>query len=189
MALGRSAATPRRNRGALAGYVVVWLIGAAAVVGGVAAALSGGEDTVALPPVQQIELATAARSAGCEFRRTKRGEVTNPSVDGAPAATPESPGVKDDPPSGESSLVAALRHGVVVIHYQPGLADERLDELKKMQEVVPEGTVVTPNTTRMTYAVAATAYHRLLGCAHFTDATLDALRLFQGRYVGSGPDG
>src|SRR5690349_1039111 len=120
MALDRPVAAPRRNRGALAGYVVVWLIGAAAVVGGVAVALSGGgEDTVALPPVQQIELATAARTAGCEFRRTRRGEVTNPPVDGAPAATPESPGIKDDPPSGEASLLAALRHGVVVIHYRP----------------------------------------------------------------------
>jgi hypothetical protein len=189
MALDRPAAAPRRNRGALAGYVVVWLIGAAAVVGGVAVALSGGgEDTVALPPVRQIELAAAARSAGCEFRRTRRGEVTNPPVDGARAAAPESPGVKDDPPSREASLIAALRRGVVVIHYQPGLADDRVDELKKMQEAVPEGTIVTPNTTRMTYAVAATAYHRLLGCAHFTDATLDALRLFRGRYVGSGPD-
>jgi hypothetical protein len=173
----------------LAGYVIVWLTGAAVVVGVVAAVLGGGgRASVALPPVRQIDLVSAARHAGCEFRRTRRGEATNPPVDGATTTGPESPGVKDDPPA-LPSLVAALRRGVVVIHYAPGLAERRVEELRSMQESVPEGTIVTPNATEMTYAVAATAYHRLLGCTRFTDATLDALRLFRGRYVGSGPDG
>jgi hypothetical protein len=189
MALDNPAAPARRSRGALAGYVLVWLVGAAAVVAVVAAVLGGrGDETVALPPVRQIELASAARSAGCELRRARPDEATNPPVDGVPAATPEPPGVKDDPPA-VPSLIAALRHGVVVIHYEPGLADDRVDELRTMQEAVPEGTIVTPNGTGMAYAVAATGYRRLLGCARFTDATLDALQLFRGKFVGSGPGG
>ena len=93
MALDRQAVASRRIRGAVVGYVVVWLVGAAAAVAVVAAVLGGrGEDTVVLPPVRQIELAAAARSAGCEFRRTRQGENTNPPVDGAPAAPLEPPG-------------------------------------------------------------------------------------------------
>jgi hypothetical protein len=109
-------------------------------------------------------------------------------VDGLPAPAPASPGFKARAPS-VPSLVAALRHGILVIHFRPGLEDERLDELREVQEAVPEGTIVTPNATAMPYEVAVTAYRRLLGCRQFTDATLDAVRLFHGRFVGSGPEG
>jgi Protein of unknown function (DUF3105) len=181
------AAEPRR-RHALAGYLAFWLAGAAAVVALLVVVLDGrDEEPVALPPVQHIELTDAAQAAGCEFRRVRRGEPTNPPVEGAAGGSPASPGVKSTAPA-VPSLVAALRHGILVIHYRPGLDDERIDELKEMQGGVPEGTIVTPNPTAMPYEVAATAYRRLLVCRRYTDATLDALRLFRGRFVGSGPD-
>ena len=40
----------------------------------------------------------------------------------------------------------------------------------------------------MRYEVAVAAYRRLLGCTRFTDAAIDAIRLFRGRYIGIGPD-
>jgi hypothetical protein len=41
----------------------------------------------------------------------------------------------------------------------------------------------------MRYEIAATAYRHLLGCEQLTDAALEALRLFRGRYLGTGPGG
>ena len=180
------AVKPVRRR-AVAGYLAFWLTGAAAVVALLVVALDGREEPVALPPVQRIELTDAAQAAGCELRRVRRGEPTNPPVEGPPALSPASPGVKSSPPS-VSSLLAALRRGILVVHYRPGLDKQRVDELQEMQAGVPEGTIVTPNATGMPYDVAATAYRRLLTCRRYADATLDALRLFRGRYVGSGPD-
>lgn len=182
-------AAGRSRRRAVAGYVALWLLGAALVVGILVALLDGAEDeNVALPPVRQIDFMTAAQRAGCEVRRPRRGEVTNPPVDGAAEPRPASPGFKKEAPK-VGELLAALRRGVVVIHFRPGLDEARVEQLEVMQRAVPDGTIVTPNATGMRPEVAATAFRRLLSCPRYTDATLDALRLFRGRYVGSGPDG
>ena len=55
-------------------------------------------------------------------------------------------------------------------------------------EQIPAGTILAPNGTRMPYALAVTAYRRLLGCPRVTPATLDAVQLFRGRFVGGGPE-
>jgi len=144
-----------------------------------------GEETVELPPVRQIELVDAARAAGCRLERA-RDRPLNPPVQGA-AASPAEPGVYDAQPDVEM-LVATLRRGRVVIQYRPGLARSRVRELERLQAAVPEGTLVVPNATRMPYEVAITAWRRLLGCPRFTDEAIDALRLFRGRFLGSGPD-
>jgi hypothetical protein len=168
--------------------MALWLAGAAAVVALLAVVLDDrGEEPVALPPVHEIELTDAAQAAECELRRVREGEPTNPPVEGPAAIAPASPGVKSTAPP-VASLVAALRHGIMVIHYDPGLDEQRVEELREMQEGVPAGTIVTPSATAMPYEVAATAYRRLLSCRRYTDATLDALQLFRGRFVGSGPE-
>jgi hypothetical protein len=84
--------------------------------------------------------------------------------------------------------VAALRRGVIVIHFSGDLGGERVDDLRRIQEAAPNGTIVTPNST-MSFEVAATAYRRLLGCPRATDAAMEAALLFRGRFLGSGPDG
>ena len=53
---------------------------------------------------------------------------------------------------------------------------------------MPEGTIVAPNDTGMRFELAVVAYRRLLGCPRFTAQALDAVQLFRGRYLGSGPD-
>jgi hypothetical protein len=82
-----------------------------------------------------------------------------------------------------------MRHGIVVIQYRPGLSAGLLDVLTALQSAVPKGTIVAPNATRMPYEVAATAWRRVLGCPRLDATTIDAVRLFRGRFVGSTPDG
>jgi hypothetical protein len=176
-------------RRALVAYVAAWLIGAALVTTALVVLLDRGEEEpVALPPVRQTELDLAAQVAGCELRRKRDGEALNPPVTGPGRAAPAQPGFYETQPA-TGSLIAALRRGIVVIHFRADLDDSRLDELRPLQEAVPTGTIVTPNATGMTYEIAVTAYGRLLGCPRFTDATLDAIQLFRGRRLGGGPDG
>lgn len=175
-------------RRALVAYIAAWLIGAAIVAIVVIVLLGGGDDeTVQLPPVHQTELDSAARLAGCDLRRTRGDELVNPPVEGAGGVATARPGFYEEQPEIDS-LTAALRRGIVVIHFRSGLDESRVDELRTIQEAVPTGTIVTQNATGMGYEVAATAYRRLLGCRRFTDAASEAIRLFHGRWLGSGPD-
>jgi hypothetical protein len=167
-----------------AGYVLAWLAGAAAIAGIAIVLLDGDEpEEVSLPPIRETQLADAARRAGCELRR----EQTDPAVDGSAASEAARAGFYDESPDG-ASLVAALRHGVIVIHFRGDLGGERVDDLRRIQEAAPNGTIVTPNAS-MSFEVAATAYRRLLGCPRATDAAMEAALLFRGRFLGSGPDG
>ena len=161
----------------------------AAVVAGVAVMLldDGEAEDVSLPPIRETQLIDAARRAGCELRRARRRQLTDPAVDGPAAPQAADAGFYEDTPD-SGSLVAALRRGVIVIHFRPDLDGERVDELREVQEAAPNGTIVTPNST-MAFEVAATAYRRLLGCARATDASMEAALLFRGRFLGSGPDG
>jgi hypothetical protein len=179
-------ARPPGSRRAVLAYVAAWVAGAAVFTALVLAVLDG-DDEVSLPPVRATQLPDAARDAGCELRRAQSGDRLNPPVDGPAAPTPAAPGFYEDPPQ-PSALVAALRDGVIVIQFREGLEGGRVDVLRALQEAAPAGTIVAPNESGMPFEVAVTAYRRLLGCRRFSDASLDAVRLFSGRFVGSGPD-
>jgi hypothetical protein len=64
-----------------------------------------------------------------------------------------------------AAVEAAVRRGVIVICYGRRVHGDRLDQLRALQPLVPQGTIVAPDTTGMRYAVAVAAYRRLLGCA------------------------
>lgn len=174
--------------GAIVRYAIVCIAIGAAVAGLVVAILGGADsDTNAtLPPVRETQLVKAVRAGDCELRRARAGQQLRPPVDG-PRAASAAPGFYDDAPPAEQ-LTAALRRGVIVIYYREGVDDERLEQLRALQGVVPNGTIVVPDTSQMRYEIAVAAYRRLLGCERFTDAAIDAIRLFRGRYVGTGPD-
>jgi Protein of unknown function (DUF3105) len=183
----REAADGRvRSRVAIAAYVASWLLGAAILTGVAIAVLDDGDtDEVSLPPVRETQLADAARRAHCDLRRAGAGDRLDPAVDGSAAQEAARGGFYDEPPD-TPSLVAALRQGLVVIHFRSGLDGERVDELRRVQEAAPNGTIITPNPT-MPFEVAATAYRRLLGCPQASDESMEAALLFRGRFLGSGP--
>ena len=168
-------------------YVTAWLA-ATAVVAVLAIVLLDDDDPdeVSLPPIRETQLVDAAHRAGCELRRPPHGDRSDPTVDGVSSSRAAVPGFYDDPPDA-AALIAALRRGVVVIHFRSELDSGRVDELRRIQEAAPNGTIVTPNST-MTFEVAATAYRRLLGCPRATDESIEATMLFRGRFLGSGPD-
>jgi hypothetical protein len=168
-------------------YAAAWLVAAGVIVGVLLAVLDGSEpDEVSLPPVQETELTSAAAHAGCELERAEAGERLNPPVMGGAAAAPARPGFYDESPDDES-LLAAMREGVIVIHFRD-LSESDVDLLREFQEAVPDGTIVVRNATRMPFVVAVTAYRRLLGCRTLNQSSVDAIQLFRGRFLGSGPD-
>jgi len=171
----------------LARYALAWIVGAGVLATVLVVLLGGRSEDVSLPPVRETELGEAARHAGCELVRAREGRGLNPPVLGVPRVRPAAPGLYEEAPPA-AALVAALRRGVVVVHFRAGLPDELVDRLRELQESVPEGTIVTPNATGMSYELAVTAYGRLLGCRRWVPAVLDAVRLFRGRFIGQGPD-
>lgn len=83
---------------------------------------------------------------------------------------------------------AALRRGVIVIQHRRDLPEAVVEELRTLQEVVPPGTIVTPGRVASEDAVAVLAWHGLLTCRRHSPGAVDAIRLFRGRFIGSGPD-
>lgn len=166
-------------------YVATWVAVGAAVAGTLVMLLADGEHEVSLPPVQQTELALAADRADCRLRRGPQQRWGRPPIEG-PRGVAARPATYTEPVA-EDAIIAAMRTGTVVIHYRPGLAEEDLEALEELREAVPRGTILTPNE-EMPYAVAATAWRRLLGCRELDRSTIDALQLFRGRYVGQGPE-
>lgn len=184
----RRAGGPAPSRRAVAVYMAGWVAAAALVAVLAALILDDGEpDRVSLPPVEETELDVAARAAGCQLRRERRGDRLNPPVSGAAAATPAKAGVYEEAPD-IRSLVAALRRGVIVIHVRGDLDEPWSDDLRSIQAAAPNGTIVTPNETGMRFEVGVTAYRRLLACQRLSDDSIEAMQLFRGRYLGSGPD-
>jgi hypothetical protein len=168
-------------------YAAAWLIAAAVIVGVLLTVLDSDEpEEVSLPPVRETELHDAAARAGCRLQRAADGERLNPPVLGGAAAAPARPGFYDEPLDTES-LLAAMREGVIVIHFR-NVASSDLDLLRDFQHAVPDGTIVAPDNGQMPFAVAVTAYRRLLGCRDLSQSSVDAIQLFRGRFVGSGPD-
>ncbi len=170
-------------------YVLAWVLAGALGVGAAVLALGGdgggdGPEGVTVPPVQEVELATAARRAGCDLRQGDRG-ARGLAVAGR-AGPAVRPGAYPSAPP-DAGLLGALRRGAVVIHHRPGLPAELVERLDAVRRAVPRGTVLVGNP-RMRFAVAVTAWRRLLGCRSATGPAADAIQLFRGRYLGSGPD-
>jgi len=169
-------------------YAAVWLVAAAAVVGLVLAIFGGDDgDTVSVPPVRETELTDAAGQSRCVLITARAGERLNPPVDGPAGARSAQAGFYDQPVA-SAQLTAAVRRGIIVIQFREGLDGKGVDALKTLQTAIPEGTIVAPNATGMRFELAVVAYQRLLGCPRFTDQTLDAVQLFRGRFLGSGPE-
>lgn len=211
----RSAASRKRLQlvaGVVAGLLVLGVIGVVA-----ASALSGGDDgpkkpksrdaassaSAKLPEQKQTDVVKAAKAAGCDLQNptyegaghedktfTPADYKTNPPTSGTHNPNWYEDGIYapgDTPRLGE--LVHTLEHGRIDVQYRPGTPKSTVDQLETfVGENDGYHTLLFENTTKMPYAVAATAWTHLLGCKQVNDQTWDALRTFRERYIDKGPE-
>jgi len=168
----------------------VWLLASAALAAGVAIVVP--TDDSELPPAGPAQLESAARDAECVLRRDAGSsdpaavDVMQPPTFGPPGPTAE-PDVYTQSPS-PRELVGALRRGVVVVQYRPLLSPAEIRDVRRRFADAMSETIVTPDATGMRYAVAVTAWSRLLGCPRVAREVLDVAAAFHGEYAGMGPD-
>lgn len=148
--------------------------------------------------------AVAAKAAGCVLRTfPEQGRehtegvatyATNPPTSGPHNPEPAADGIYAPGASPQvEKTVHALEHGRVLIQYRPGASQRRVDALTKVYTARFHGRrgyhlLLFENTTEMPYAVAATAWRRLLGCRTFNARTTDAVRAFRTAYVDHAPE-
>ena len=199
--------------GGVVALVAVVLVGLALAGGGDDGGGGGGGDVLpdgADVPAQEItDLNDAVKAAGCElksFRATSREHSADPAerityeskppTSGKHFETPADDGEYESaPPVGE--LVHSLEHGRIIIWFKKNLPSDDRAKLKALFDEDPYQMLITPDPTRMTYAVAATAWNadpqpngmgRLLGCRRFTPEVLDAIRTFKDEHRSNGPE-
>jgi hypothetical protein len=160
---------------------------------------SGSADfeKVGAPRQQVEEVGRAVGLARCEAGRRRLeadGETTrdvryrsNPPHSGLQAPEPASDGAYYDNPPREEQLVHSLRHGRVVIWFDPGLRERDKGVLKAVFDESPERTILVPRDG-MPYQVAATAWRRALSCQCLNRRTFDAVRAFRFAYRDRAPE-
>ncbi|HKI65962.1 MAG TPA: DUF3105 domain-containing protein [Solirubrobacterales bacterium] len=158
--------------------------------------------------VKVSNLEQAAKRAGCVLKLKLKDEghehipptaptpeyKTDPPTSGNHAESPyqQADGAYSEMP-GEIFIVHSLEHGRVQIQYDPELPEEDQLALKGLYDSLYGGALLFPND-RMEYAVAATAWTKLLGCPEYKgEITLDAIRDFGkeewGKYGGEPVNG
>lgn len=150
-------------------------------------ALAGGGDhgprahphAVAAPPVREVALGDAMRNAGCDVRRSSRAALPG-------AGATIAPGIYRRPVSAAQRR-RVVRAGVVVIEYRRGVDRTTVARLASIQRAAPNGTVLAPSAALRDDAISVSTFGRQLRCPSITARSFDALQLFRGRYVGSGP--
>lgn len=183
---------------ALAAIVAIVVVVAAGGSGG------GGKEANTLnvpkvdpPPEQTTNLVAAAKAAGCELKNppiegrthvtTPVKYKTNPPSSGNHYPVPEPDGEYGKAPP-VTHLVHDLEHGRIIIQWAPSVSQRRIGQLRGLFDEDPYHLILTPNSTKMPYAIAATAWGHIAGCKKFTDKTFDVLRAFKTRYVDKGPE-
>jgi len=217
----RSAARRKQMVGYAAGAAVVLI---ALVIGVVllTRGSGGGDDGMntsadVLPdggeiPDQKItDLDEAAQAAGCELESFKGSEDSRRHVQSLDeqvkySSKPPSIGPHFNPAPADGAyenaldvkeIVHTLEHGRMVIWFKKDLPAGERANFKAFYDDDPYQMVLTPDETRMTYAVAATAWSRdplpggtgrLLGCDTYDEKVFDAFRAFKDEYRGNGPE-
>jgi hypothetical protein len=160
-------------------------------------------------PKDDVEVGTAAKDAGCELKSfpAKSREhladlaqtvkyASKPPTSGSHYQVPAEDGAYEDPPD-PKELVHTLEHGRIVVWFKKSLPADQRAALKAYYDEDSYQLVLTPDTTGMTYAVAATAWNRdpqpngtgqLLGCPKFSDEIFTALESFKDENRSRGPE-
>ncbi len=161
-----------------------------------------GREGTPPPPVQQADLQEAAKAAGCELMldlpdegnshlkpsETAPDYKTNPPTSGDHVVPPlqAADGAYLDPIP-PVNYVHSLEHGRAEIQYSPDLPEADQLVLKGVFDESPGGMLLFPNPD-MPYEVATTAWTQLMGCKHYNERVVDAIRAFRDTYRGQGPE-
>ncbi len=155
-------------------------------------------------PAQQIsDLDEAVKAAGCELKNatfegqsheerdfTEADYKTNPPTSGNHNPIWYEDGVYapgDTPRLGE--LVHTLEHGRIDIQYTPGTPKNTVAQLETLvADNDGYHMLLFENTTKMPYAVAATAWTHMVGCKTMNPKVFDAMRTFRDEYIDKGPE-
>ncbi len=166
-------------------YLAAWLA-AGVVVAALAIAALGDSGraarvTIAVPPIREIALPSAARKAGCHL------DARRPVRRAAVVRLPQPSGTILRRPVSRDLRERALRRGLIVIEYRADGTHASLDTLEALQRAAPSGTILAPSGSAQHDELTATSFRRRLRCARMRPATYDAVLLFRGRYLGSVP--
>jgi len=197
------------------GIVVVAVIAAIVLLAGGGGGSSSASGDV-LPdggsypePKDDVELAAAAKAAGCELKSYKaksREHVTDLALKIKYASKPPTSGnhyqewaedgAYEDPPD-VKELVHGLEHGRVIVWFKKNLPSDQRAALKKFYDDDTYQMFLIPDMTGMTYQVAATAWNRdpqpngtgrLMGCPTFNDQVFTAIESFKDEHRSRGPE-
>jgi hypothetical protein len=154
-------------------------------------------EKASIPAKKATTLEQAASAANCtvkqfpsEGRDHTNGPYkykTNPPTSGNHFEIPAADGAYTQAPD-IGQLVHELEHGRIILWFNPSAPPEVKGQLKALFDEDPFHMVLTPNTTKMPYEVAASAWTRSITCKTVNDSTWDALRLFRDRYRDLGPE-
>ena len=176
-------------------YAAAWLLAGCLAAGAVVTAVRGASEPSDVTPEPRraaVETPVASPAGRCVMRRDRgRGtrsalRVIQPPTLGPPA-TPARLGVHARPPR-PAALVGALRRGFIVVQYRPSLDRDVVRRLEREFGRGSPPTIVTPDATGMRFAIAVTAWSRLLGCPSGDERSRAAAQDFRLRYAGVGPD-
>jgi hypothetical protein len=178
------------------GYLVAALL-VLATIGALAFALNAGSGGGEVSKQRQTAAQRAAAAAGCTdrtFPLEGRGHTskrvtykTNPPTSGDHNPVPAPDRVYAQAPPAEN-LVHSLEHGRIELQYRPDAPPAARAGLKAVFDEDPSKMLLLPNGTGMPYAVAATAWTRLLGCRTYNDRVPAAMRAFRDAYRDKGPE-
>jgi hypothetical protein len=216
-----AAAKAGQRRKQLIGYgvgggivVVAVIIAVALLAGGGGGGSSASGDVLpdggSYPePKDDVPVATAAKDAGCELKSfpAKSREhladlaqtvkyASKPPTSGSHYQAPAEDGAYENPPD-PKELVHTLEHGRIIIWFKKSLPADQRAALKKYFDEDTYQMVLTPDTTGMPFAVAATAWNRdpepngtgqLLGCPKYDDAIFTAIESFKDENRSRGPE-
>lgn len=210
-----------RRRRQMIGYAVGGAVVLIAVVVAIALLAGGGGDggsasADVLPdggsypePKDDVEVAAAAKTADCELKsypaksRLHLADLSQtvkyaskPPTSGKHYQVPAEDKAYSDPPD-PKELVHTLEHGRVIIWFKKSLPADQRAALKKYYDDDPYQMVLTPDTTKMKYQVAVTAWNRdpepngtgrLLGCMRYSDDIFTAIESFKDEHRSQGPE-
>ncbi len=198
---------------AIAIAAVVIAIGSGGKSAGGSTPIQPSANGVKLPAQRISDLKTAVKAAGCtttdtpdSVARTDKNRThmspgtkiqyaTNPASYGPHYPAPASDGeYKPGHVPAVPYLVHAMEHGRIEYQYTPGLPAADVKQLEALfneqdgQWAPGQMLVLFPNSTKMPYAVAATAWGHVIGCKTFNTGVFDAFRAFRLAYTNQGPE-